>query len=164
MGRCGFNGCGPYNNSGFNDCYNNNNFYGGGCNDSDNSSLASTCNDVNGYRKETFYQNEDCYSSKNASQCCNNERDSCNSWNGGCDSNGRNGGYGTYGCDTPCYTPCNVNPCGIGSYGGGCGIGSGSCGINPCGFRRYNKFNYPSSALFRDLGYNVGRRSGFSGC
>ena len=147
MGRCGFNGCGPYGNSncnsngnsGYNGCNSNNNYSYGHDGDSCNSNLAASRNDVNSYRKETFYQNEDCYSASDATRCDNNQYDSCNAWNGECSNNQCDGGYTG-------YNNCNNN-----GYGGWCGFN---------GFNGYNGCN-PSFRLHRNLGYGCGNRSGF---
>lgn len=141
IGCCGSGNCGSYcgnfDNGCFNDCGRNN--------------YSARCNKNNFKRREVYYENEVSCKSKNNCVNYDNERNSCGRYNNGCYNGGYNGygggcGYGGYGG----YGGCN-RIAGCGEYGGYGGYG--------CGRRGY-RYNAPSVKLYRNLGYNEGRRSG----
>lgn len=134
MGRCGeFSPCG----GGF--CGGS---YGGGYDrDHESENFASGKSNVVHNKKVVYYEKEDCYKSKNESCCNNRVRDHCGGWSNGCNTGCSPCGRGWdcaprrfYGCARPC------------EYRGRCG----------------GSFGTPSSKLYKDLGFNVARRSGWN--
>lgn len=127
--------------------------YGGGFNrDHVSDNFASGRSNVVHNKKVVYYEKEDCYKSKDESCCGNHVRDHCGGWSNG------------FGDCSPCGSPCGREfaPCGR------------EC--SPCGPRRFygcgrpyeyrgrcGGFGTPSSKLYKDLGYNAARRSGWNG-
>ena len=93
MGRYGGYGCAPcggyinnsYGNKGWNSGANRNNL---------RNSYANKNRNVAAKNREVYYEKETCYNSNDQVCCASNDRNNCNSWDGGCKNYGCNSGYG----------------------------------------------------------------------